>query len=701
ASRSAEKRRRVWSGVAALAFVVTVAILAVVAKQRAQSRRASLANRLAGESMALWNTRRFDESMLRAVAAYQAAPTSSALRALLNAAQGEPQLAVIVHGNARNIGGVAFDARGGRLISGDGTGTVHIFDSATGTPLATFAADRQEVSQLALADDGRLLITGGWNGVIRRWDLATRKETGRPLVAGRGLVESLALHPSNRYLVAGYTEGALLWDLGADPPSFTELPLGARRRVAAVAFAEDGTTLVTGAGSLIAWSFDGGSLANRRERPLAEITTLAAHRDTIVAGSASGTIYRLRAEDLSEVGRVESGEFVFALTIDDERLAAAGSTAGRVWVGNAASPTTFPTRERVFAVALEQGTSRVAFGGEDGRIHVLDVAMRQPLAEVVHRVRASIQDIAFDSGGGAVVITTLDDDRFRVDTTSRERVDLPPLQRSDDVTAAAEAAGVRLTGHRDGSVRLWRGSSATPLTGAKLDLVMTVAFSPDGDLFLAGDNDGNLASWNAKSLAFQRRWKTAGTAVASLAFSPDGRRVAVVDAGTARITVIDVRESTPKSFDGECERSFSAAFRSDGQTLVTGCNDGSLEILDVVTRERLGSISDHEDPPDPDFVMALARHPREDRFAAGTEDGRVMLWQLEPSFWMRRACRRANRDLAEEIPEWTGAPLVPCSRLLKDAPSDTRKPDVEPDDNEGPRIPINMAVLTALRAGNP
>ncbi len=82
ASRRAEKRRRFWTGAAALAFVAAIAVLVVIARQRAQSRRTSLANRLAGESMALWNTHRFDESMLRAVAAYQASPTSSALRAL-------------------------------------------------------------------------------------------------------------------------------------------------------------------------------------------------------------------------------------------------------------------------------------------------------------------------------------------------------------------------------------------------------------------------------------------------------------------------------------------------------------------------------------------------------------------------------------------------------------------------------------------
>src|SRR6185436_7102154 len=77
ASKRAETRRRFAIGAATAAFVATVVVLAVIARQRAESRRISLANRLAGQAAALWDTHNFDESMLRAVAAYQAAPTSS------------------------------------------------------------------------------------------------------------------------------------------------------------------------------------------------------------------------------------------------------------------------------------------------------------------------------------------------------------------------------------------------------------------------------------------------------------------------------------------------------------------------------------------------------------------------------------------------------------------------------------------------
>lgn len=268
---------------------------------------------------------------------------------------------------------------------------------------------------------------------------------------------------------------------------------------------------------------------------------------------------------------------------------------------------------------------------------------------------------------------------------------LPDATKDDGVSVTAGRNDLRVSGYTDGRVVVSRGGKATALAGVKLAYVMTLAFSPDGTLLVAGDNDGTVAAWETKSWKLLRRWKTPNTAAAGLAFSPDGSRVAIVDAGTALITLIEPRTSHVVWFRGNCTRVFSTAFVADGGTLVTGCIDGSLELFDVATRAAIGTIPDFEDPGEPDFVKALARHPREDRFAAGTEDGRIMLWTLDPAVWMRRACRRANRDLTEPIPGWSGTPLVPCSALLLHAPSDEHSPDAGREPREGPRIPDNVA----------
>jgi WD40 repeat protein len=220
---------------------------------------------------------------------------------------------------------------------------------------------------------------------------------------------------------------------------------------------------------------------------------------------------------------------------------------------------------------------------------------------------------------------------------------------------------------------------------------MSIAFNPKGDLLVAGDNAGSVAAWETKSWKLVRRWKTMNTAAASIAFAPDGKSLAIADAGTSRISLLDPQRAEIVAFDGVCKRAFSVAFAASGTRIVTGCLDGSLELFDAATHERLGSLPDDEDSAEPDFVNALARDPASDRFVAGTEDGRVMIWTLDPAFWMRRACRRANRDATATIAGWSGEPLVPCSAILKNAPSDEQKPDVRPPRDAAPRIPDNVA----------
>jgi WD40 repeat protein len=702
ASLKAEKTRRIALIVSALLLVLAVGGLLVVGRTSRENQRRSVANRLAGESLALWKAKNYDEAMLRAVAAYQAAPTSSATRALLNAADEQPQLAAVLHGHHQEVDAIAFDPRGGRLVSagGDPDG-IHIYDTTSWKALGTMGPQPQRISQLLFADDGSFLVAGDWDGIIRRWDATARSPIGQPLIMRRGLVESLALHPGRRFLAAAYSNGAVLWDLAAVPPSATELPVTQSRRINAVAFADDGATLVAveGTEKVVSWSFSAGVLSDRHEATLGRpVSALATHESTIVAGLNDGTLVWLQGRELREERRMTShqGTYILSLAFDQkgERLASASSDGNvRIWHQDRdeALPA-FESQARVRVVAFDPRSSRLALSGTDPAIHVLDLDIRQPLAEVIHRIAASIQEVSFADGDRSVVATTLDNRRLKIDIASRRSEHLPDLPDEEDVTAMAEGNGVRVKGYKDGHVVVLRDMASTTLPGAKLSWIMTLLFSPDGKLLLAGDNGGRVVAWETATWKVCGAWQ-AGAAAASLAFSSDGNQIAAVDAGTSRIILIDPRKNATAAFDGNCKRAFSVAFSRDGSTLVTGCDDGSLELLDVSTRERIGSLPDLEDPAEPDFVNALARNASGDRFVAGTEDGRIMLWRLDPALWMRRACRRANRDLTDPIPGWNGSPLLPCSALLKNAPSDDRKPDAEREEGRPPRIPSNVAEL--------
>jgi WD40 repeat protein len=98
-------------------------------------------------------------------------------------------------------------------------------------------------------------------------------------------------------------------------------------------------------------------------------------------------------------------------------------------------------------------------------------------------------------------------------------------------SVAVSPDGKRIvSGHRDGSVRLWDATTCRPIgepmTGHE-DGVNSVAFSPDGGRVVSGGSDATVRIWDATTgkpvgQPLTGRDKT----VSGLAFSPGGQRIA-------------------------------------------------------------------------------------------------------------------------------------------------------------------------------
>ena len=112
------------------------------------------------------------------------------------------------------------------------------------------------------------------------------------------------------------------------------------------------------------------------------------------------------------------------------------------------------------------------------------------------------------------------------------------------------------------------------------------------------------------------------SAVYSVAFSPDGRRLVTGNSGS----VMHVWDSTTGEtlFALKCGSSaFSVAFSPDGRLVASGHNDKAARLWDAKTGELLWELSDHKTS-----VMSVAFSPDGKRVLTASNDGTARIWDV-------------------------------------------------------------------------
>jgi WD40 repeat protein/tRNA A-37 threonylcarbamoyl transferase component Bud32 len=247
-------------------------------------------------------------------------------------------------GHAGPVWGVALSADGRLALSGGQDGTLRLWDLATGREERVLVGAGPEVRAVALSADGRLALSAS-GATLRLWDAAAGQELGK-LVGHTNTVKSVALSADGRRAVSGGDDRTVrLWDV----PGRREVRrlAGHTRDITGVAFVPDGRHALSGSRdqTLRLWDLQTG----REVRRLGGRTGLV----LAVAVSADG-------------GRALAGGY---------------DTAVRVWdLGSGQEWRRFQGhRQMVAAVAFAPDGRRALSGSHDQTLKLWDVESAREL----------------------------------------------------------------------------------------------------------------------------------------------------------------------------------------------------------------------------------------------------------------------------------------------------------------------------------
>ncbi|MCS7045273.1 MAG: hypothetical protein NZO58_02845 [Gemmataceae bacterium] len=471
------------------------------------------------------------------------------------------------HGN--EVKAISFSPDGQRLASGGYDRLVKIWDLGNGHELLTYAGHSDFVYAVEFSPDGRWLASGAAERDIHLWDTATGK-LERTLQGLGTYTKALAWSPNGKYLAVGQggppgtpSGHLLIFDAatGELKRSITDF----RQMVNSVAFSGDGAILAagTGDGTLRLWEFP--KVIENPTQP-----EYWAHHDP------SGAVYQVAfSPDQRSLVRVAAdGVKIYQVSSPGQPFAVAAPR--RIIPGPAPGV-------RFSCVQFSKDGKTLFLGAADGVVRLFDPETGQMVGTLKGH-QGDVRALALNRSGsqlasaGADYTIRLWDFDAVMQSRSFVGHDAPVW------SSALSPDGQQLaTASADRTVKLWdvaSGKVRHRLTGHAAP-VTVVQFAPDGGWLASGGGDAVVKLWDARSGELRRDLEGHKGPVTTLDIAGDSSKLV---SGSVDKTVRIWDAAT-----GALQRTIeldaivaAVAFSPDGLKVAVGAIDQSVRIYDLL-----------------------------------------------------------------------------------------------------------------------
>jgi WD40 repeat protein len=191
-----------------------------------------------------------------------------------------------------------------------------------------------------------------------------------------------------------------------------------------------------------------------------------------------------------------------------------------------------------------------------------------------------------------------------------------------------------VSGGEDGLVQIWDAASGKPLQVYRRhsDKINAVAWSPDGKRIASGSDDRTVQIWDVASgerlLTYDRHkarigavaWSPDGTQVASAARKEMGQSVGAEGRiASAQVWNASTGE-TIINYQGSGYRTYTLAWSPDGTRIASADGNSALQVWDAVTGQTISTYKAF-------LARALAWSPDSTRIAVEIDTDKVQVWQ--------------------------------------------------------------------------